>query len=258
MHFLERLTGHIAGALAPFGDDAAHEVAILLELPSAFADHRDLGDDGIGQPLLAIETSNAGRSAALLHPLQGVRIRVNLVKLPRRAFFGVAWIGTTDARRICLHRLDLLDDRIRILPQSDRVAVRLGHFATVQPRHFRCRGQQGFRLYEDAATGPLEIADQALAIGERQTGVAIEERACFLERAYVTLLLIKTPQLHVATTVSTAQAPQSLFHLQLEVAFLAVQVVEPTRHLAGDLDVGNLVLADRNEGRLVEQNVCAL
>src|SRR5690606_3584991 len=68
MHFFERLARHVACTLAAFRDDAADEVAILLEFACALANRGDLRHDAIRQTLFAIEATDAGAAAALLHP----------------------------------------------------------------------------------------------------------------------------------------------------------------------------------------------
>src|SRR5260370_38254220 len=43
-----------------------------------------------------------------------------------------------------------------------------------------------------------------------------------------------------------------------EVKVAGVELVEPARHLAGELDVGSLILTHRNERRLIEEDVGGL
>ena len=87
--------------------------------------------------------------------------------MPDRTFFWIAWIGPTNARRIRLHRLDLLRNLIGIFAQTNRIAVRLRHLAAIESRYFRCGREQCFRLDEDAIQGfiadGLQIVAAALA-----------------------------------------------------------------------------------------------
>jgi hypothetical protein len=58
--FFERLSRHIARALATLGNDAANEIAILLEFLGTLANGLDLRDDGFGKSLFAVEATDAG------------------------------------------------------------------------------------------------------------------------------------------------------------------------------------------------------
>ena len=133
-------------------------------------------------------------------------------------FVRIARIGAAHARRIGLHRLQLLRNGVRILSQPDRVAVRLRHLAAVQTRHLRRRRQERLGFDEDAATRSLEIAEQALAIGERQARVAFKHRARLIHGALVTLLLKEASQLLVARPIATAEALDRFLNLGFEVA----------------------------------------
>src|SRR5690606_10841473 len=121
--------------LAAFRDDAAYEVAILLELLGALANRSDLRDDHVREALLAIEAADARRAAPFLHPRLSVGIRIDFVKVPHRTFFRIARVRATNARRIRLHRPEFLRHGIGILSKPDRVAVRLGHLAPRSEEH---------------------------------------------------------------------------------------------------------------------------
>ena len=105
-----------------------------------------------------------------------VLVRIDLVQPPHRAFLRIAGIGAPHARRIGLHRADLLRHRRRLLAQQDRVAVRLRHLLAVEARHARRFGQQRLRLGQDHAARAFEIAEQPLAIAERQVLRVLEQR----------------------------------------------------------------------------------
>ena len=66
MDFFQGLSRDVARLLAALGDDAPDEVAILLVFGRTCTDRRDLGDQHVGDTLLAIETTDPGAAAALL------------------------------------------------------------------------------------------------------------------------------------------------------------------------------------------------
>ncbi len=180
------------------------------------------------------------------------------MKIPDRTFIGIAGIGAACTRRIRLHGLELLRDRVGILAQADGVAVGLRHLAAVESRHFRRRRQQHVGLDQDAAARAFEIAEQPLAIGDGQARVAFEHRSRSRDRLLVAFFLINPAQLLVASTVAAAETLDRLLDLRFEVRLAAVDVIEAPRDFARDLDMRDLVLADRHVRSLVQQDVGGL
>src|SRR5262245_33132123 len=104
-----------ARLLGALGHDVAHQLGILFEFLRALADAADLLDDLLDERLLALETADAGRAAAVGGPGAGFLARIDLVQVEHRAHVRVAGIRAAHARRIRLHRLELLRELVRIL-----------------------------------------------------------------------------------------------------------------------------------------------
>ena len=111
------------------------------------------------------------------------------MQIPHRAFVRIAGIGAPHPRRIGLHGLELLDDGVRVLAQSDGVAVGLGHLAPVETRDLRRRGQQHLRLGQDGDAGAFEKSEQAVAVGDREARIRLDQRARLGERVGIALFL---------------------------------------------------------------------
>ena len=54
------------------------------------------------------------------------------MKLPDRAFFRIAGVGASYARRVGRHGADFFCDRIAIITQRDGIAIALGHFLSIK------------------------------------------------------------------------------------------------------------------------------
>ena len=154
--------------------------------------------------------------------------------------------------------LSFFDDRIHRLAQADGVVVGLRHLAPIETRHLGRRGEQGFGLGQDRDAGPFEVAEQPIAVGDRQTRVGFDQRAGLRERFGVALFLVLLAQRPVHRGVARSEALDRLLGLLLELRLAAVDVVEAARDLARDLDVRHLVLAHRDVLRAVQQDVGGL
>ena len=53
---------------------------------------------------------------------------------PHWALVGITRIGATNARRVGWHGTDFFGDGVAVVAQSNRVAIALGHFLTVETR----------------------------------------------------------------------------------------------------------------------------
>src|SRR5882724_2412518 len=188
-HLLHCLTGRIARLVGAFRNDTAHQLRIVLELLRPAAHARNLLHDLIDDRLLAVETADARRPAALVDPLAGAVVRVDLVQIPDGALLRVARIGAAHARGISLHRPQFLHDRLWLLAQADGVAVRLRRLAPVETRDVGRRGQQRLWLGKDRDPRALEKSEQPLAIGHSNAIVAVDQRPCTLQRLGVAGLL---------------------------------------------------------------------
>src|ERR1700679_2646781 len=87
-HIAHRFGSELAGLVAAVGGDRAQQRRIVHVLLSALEHRLLFAQDAFDHRLLALETTNASRTAALLHPLVGGLVRVDLVQLPPRAFVG--------------------------------------------------------------------------------------------------------------------------------------------------------------------------
>src|SRR4029077_18780148 len=124
-HFVERLARDLACLVGALGDDAAHQLRVVLEFLGAPAHAADLLHDPVDQWLLAVQATDAGAAATLVHPLAGGLVGVDLVQVPHRTLLRVARVGAPHARRVGLHGTQLLHDLIGLLAQPDGVAVGL-------------------------------------------------------------------------------------------------------------------------------------
>ncbi len=194
----------------------------------------------------------------MVHPAPDFLARVELVEVPYGTLLRVARVGTTHPRRVGLHGLELGRHRVRVLTQADRIAVRLRHLASVETRDPGRGGQQHVGFRQDGASGAFEIAEQPLAVGERETGIAVEQRVRAGERGLVALLLVAAAQLSVQACVLRAEVLDRALGLGLEIRLTAIDEIEAPRDLARDLDVCDLVLAHGHVHRPVQQDVRAL
>ena len=126
------------------------------------------------------------------------------------------------------------------------------------PGTLRRLREQHLRLRQDGDAGALEVAEQALAVGHGDAVVALHQRTRPLERLALAVLLKAAPQLPVERRVAPAQALDGPLRLLLEVRLPAVEMVETARGLACQLDVRDLVLADRHVRRAIDEDVGAL
>src|SRR5213082_2945509 len=175
-HFVECLARDLARLVGALGDDAAHQLRVVLELLGAPAHAADLLHDPVDQRLLAVQATDAGAAATLVHPLARGLVGVELVQVPHRTLLRVARVGAPHACRIGLHSARLLHDLIGLLAQPDGVAVGLGHLAPVETRDLRRRGEQRLRLGQDRHSGAFEEPQQPLAIGHCDAVVALHQR----------------------------------------------------------------------------------
>src|SRR5947207_15974141 len=85
--FVERLARDLARLVGALGDDAAHQLRVVLELLGAPAHAADLLHDLVDQRLLAVQATDAGAAATLVHPLARGLVGVDLVQVPHRTLF---------------------------------------------------------------------------------------------------------------------------------------------------------------------------
>src|SRR5581483_10745645 len=78
-HLIEGLPRCVASLLGTFGNDTAHELWILLEFLRPLAQVGHFLDHLVDDRLLAIETADACRATALVHPGASCIVRVDLV-----------------------------------------------------------------------------------------------------------------------------------------------------------------------------------
>src|SRR5690349_19690931 len=257
-HFIECGAGRFAGLVGPFRHDVPQELRALLEFLRAPAHRRDLLDHLVDDRLLAVETPDAGRSATGVGPLLRRFIRIDLVQVPHRTLLRGARIRSPDARRVRLHRAHFRRNLVRVLAQPDRIAVRLRHLATVEPRYFRRRGEQHLGLGQDRHTRAFEITEQPLLVRDGDAVVPLHERPRTLERLRVAALLILAAQLPISRRVAAAKVLHGELRLRLEIRLASVEMIEAARDLARDLDMGCLILTHRHIVRAVNEDVRTL
>ena len=180
------------------------------------------------------------------------------MELPDRTLLRITRIGPAHPRRVGRHGPHRLLDIGRLLAQGDGVAVGLGHFLPVQTRHLGRLGQQRHRLGQDDAPAAFQIAEQPFAIGQCDVGLSFQQRMSDTQRLLIALLLIAAPQPIEELGVLLAHLALGLFRLLLEAGLATVDVIETPRDLARQLDMGDLVLADRDLAGLVHEDVRAL
>jgi hypothetical protein len=119
-------------------------------------------------------------------------------------------------------------------------------FCPSSPGILEAPGQQGLRLGQDDLAAALQVAEQPLAIAERDVLLPRAARAPSPAPR-------RRPapgsgaQLAVQLGVLLAHLLDRRLGLLLEVRLAAVDVVEAARDLAGQLDVRDLVLAHRHQ-----------
>ena len=200
-----------------------------------------------------------GRGAAGRRPLLRGGVGVDLVELPDRAARGVACVAAAHALRVGGHLADLGLDLCGLLAHLDGIAIALAHLLAVEPRQARDLGVQRLWLVQHGAAGALEVAQQHFGVLVGEAVVAAERRAdqrlAVAQRHGVTVLAELSPLALQQIPLRGRQLGQPRGHVGLEARRAAVQVVEAAGDLAGELDVGVLVLADGHEGGLVDQDV---
>src|SRR5579872_3834601 len=257
-HLIEGVPRHRARLVGTLGDDVAHRLRVVLELLRAPAHAADFLHDALDHRLFALEAADAGAAAAGARPLARRLVGIDLVQIPDRAFVGIAGIGAAHARRVGLHGPELLHHGVGIFAQADGVAVGLRHLAAVESRHLRRRREHRLGLGQDGDALAVQEAEQALAVGDRDAVVALYQRLGALERLGVASLLELAPQLPVVAGVARAETLHGELRPRLEVRLAPVKVVEAPRGLPRELDVRHLILAHRNVGAAVHQDVGAL
>src|SRR3569833_2734050 len=146
-HLVECLSRGLAGLVGALGHDSPHELGIFLEFLGAAAHSSNFLHHFVDDFLLAIEAADTRRATAFVHPAPGGLIGIDFVQVPHRALLRIARIGTPYARRVSDHCPHFLYDAVRILAQSDRVAVGLGFFVFVVHRDLRRRCQFFFLFW---------------------------------------------------------------------------------------------------------------
>ena len=249
-------------------------VSLAWSQPSEMIDRTRSGCDSYSAARSRIGACSASTASITLclqsrHPIPAVRQpspaqpRVSSSEYTRwncqtGHLLGVPGIVAPDPRRVRRHRAKLLPHVVRLLAQLDHVAVRLRHLLSVEPRHLRRLGEQGPRLGQDRPAPAFQVAEQPLAVSQGDVLLVLEQRVGGLQRVGVSLLLESAPELAVELRVLLPHLPDGGLGLLLEARLPPVDVVEPPRNLARQLDVRDLVLAHRDQPRPVDQDVRAL
>src|ERR1022692_1327157 len=126
-HIFQGLACRFTCLLRALRDNIADELRVLLEFLAAPPHRRHLLDDLVDERLLAVKAADAGAAASLARPRARRLIRVDLVQIPNGTLVRIARIGAAHARRIGLHRAQLVRDLLRILAQTNGVAIGLRH-----------------------------------------------------------------------------------------------------------------------------------
>ncbi len=151
LDFIEGLLGAFAGAEFAVFEYVFDDGGAGFEVVAVGLDRGDAGDDGVGEPALALDATDAGGAAAGgCFRLDGFGAE-DLVEVEDGADIGVAGVVATDARRVGDHGLELGADVGFGLGEGDEVAVGLGHLAAVEAGEFGAGGEQDLRLGEDLA-----------------------------------------------------------------------------------------------------------
>src|ERR1019366_10035376 len=87
---VQRVARRSTRPFAPFRDDTAYQLGILLELYRPLRNAGYFFDDFFDQRPLAIQTADSGGAAALLHPGLRLGVRIHLVQGPHGTLAGVA------------------------------------------------------------------------------------------------------------------------------------------------------------------------
>src|SRR5690606_33842068 len=118
--------------------------------------------------------------------------------------------------------------------------------------------EQDLRLVENADTRACEIAEQPLPIGNREPGVVLDQVARLLQRLCIARLLEPAAQLAIKRAAASAQTLDRALGLLLEIRLAAIEMIEAPRNLAGDLDMRDLIFADRHVRRAIQQDIRSL
>src|SRR5262249_17509538 len=120
---LHRRLRDLARAARALVQDLDDRARLLGELLAPLADRAQRRQHVLEQHVLAVETADAGRAAAVRDELAIRRRREDLVQVEHRADLGIAGIRATLARRVGHHRTNLPGDLLRGVGELDRVAV---------------------------------------------------------------------------------------------------------------------------------------
>src|SRR5258708_847422 len=109
----------------------------------------------------------------------GLPIRALLVaggegEAAHRALCGIARVAALHPCRVCGHGADLPLDRFRVLAERDRIVVGLGHLLAVDAGKLRGLGEQRLGLDQNQAPASFEVAEQALAVGDREVALLFQ------------------------------------------------------------------------------------
>src|SRR5437762_930884 len=147
-HFVECLARDLARLVGALGDDAAHQLRVVLELLGAPAHAADLLHDPVDQRLLAVQATDAGAAATLVHPLARGLVGVELVQVPHRALLRVARVGAPHQRLGALQRFPFA----ALLELAAQLPVG-GGIASPQALH------RALRLHLEVRLAPVEVVE---------------------------------------------------------------------------------------------------
>ena len=176
------------------------------------------------------------------------------MQLPDGAVLRVTHVGTTHARRIRRHRLQLFGHIFRRFAQADGVVIGLGHLLTVQPRHFGSFGQQGRRFnqnglaraHQPTPEGFLIARIQHIGTGQKSFGLG--------EHFAVAILLIALTQFFIGLG-GRSELLECSDDFLFKLGRAAVEMVKATCHFTGQFDMRHLIFTDRDMLGVIHQNI---
>ncbi len=155
---------------------------------------------------------------------------------------GVAGVGAADALRVGDHGLELGADDVFGVGEQDGVVVAFGHLASVGAGELGGWGEQDFRLGEDGLD----------EVGRFELGLV----GCLSEFLGAEVGFVGLSGDLAGLGFDSFELPGC--GLWAEGEATGVEGVEAAGDLAGDFDVGGLILADGDEGGLVGEDIGGL
>ncbi len=117
---------------------------------------------------------------------------------------------------------------------------------------------QRLRFVQDVFSGAAQVTVESLAVHRTECARTFDQGACARQRIVAAVLLERLAGGLEGLRAVLAELLDDRLCQRIEVRLAAVQVVEAARHFTREFDVRALVFADRNERRLVDQDVGGL